>query len=91
MVPTNPILLLISILLSFGIWSFAAKYYLRLKLDTNDQTLMKEVQYQKVIMTSCTFVFVAIQTYIHIQYQLSADFFIYGLLSLIVVGMGNDR
>lgn len=91
MIPTSPIFLLISILLSFGIWSLAAKYYLKLKLDMNDETLVDNARQIKVLTSSCIVAFLVIQTYLHIQYQLSADIFIYGLLSLIVVGIGNDR
>jgi len=79
MIPTSPIFLLISILLSFGI------------LDMNDEPLVGNARQVKVLTSSCIVAFLVIQTYLHIQYQLSADIFIYGLLSLIVVGIGNDR
>jgi len=91
MIPTSPIFLLISILLSFGIWSLAAKYYLKLKLDINDEKLVNSAQQIKVLTSSCILIFLVIQTYLHMHYQLRADIFIYGLLSLIVVGIGNDR
>ena len=82
---------LVSITIAFMIWSICARFYVYSKVE-NDKGLPNLIAKNiGAFLPLSILIFLSFQSYIHIVYNLSADIFIYGLLSLIIVGIAHDR
>lgn len=78
-------------MIAFMLWSICARLYVYSKAENDGGLPTLVAKNISAFLPLSILLFLSVQSYIHIVYNMSADIFIYGLLSLITVGIAHDR